>query len=115
MSFFGKMNRFARLSIRCYSTPSSSILNERALAKYNEGIYGEAISLFKESLEVTPQQPDAVYNIATCHLLNKEWKEATVAYEETLQLDPKHTDSMINLGNLYASHLSNPEKVSYQF
>ncbi|KAL3894755.1 MAG: hypothetical protein SGCHY_005091 [Lobulomycetales sp.] len=82
----------------------------RAILRYNYGEYAKARQLFKESLDVDPNQPDTLFNLGTCLLFEKNFQSAVQRYKQTLALDPHHTDAMINIGNLMASHLGQKEQ-----
>lgn len=58
------------------------------------GRYDEALSEFKKSLVVTPQDEGLYYNIARVYIAKKEWKRAAETINEGLKINPEFEEGI---------------------
>ena len=81
---------------------------EKGLALYERGVkyaqrgdYKQAISLFKQTLEIVPNHTDARRNLAMAYLESGNQEKAKDHLTEVLALDPKNAWAFVLLGNIY--------------
>ena len=76
-------------------------LYERGVKHAQRGDYKQAISLFKQALEIVPNHTDARRNLAMAYLESGNQEKAKDYLTEVLALDPKDAWAFVLLGNIY--------------
>ena len=62
--------------------------------------YEPAIAHFRRSTALTPQSPQAHYNLGTALTLARRLDEAAASFRDALRLDPSYANAHNNLGNV---------------
>jgi len=72
------------------------VLYRQGLTQFNKRDYSEALKKFEELKSSFPDSPPytvwAEMKVGDCHFLNKEYVEATAAYEEFKKIHPTHEE-----------------------
>lgn len=61
----------------------------------------EALKSFRSALDVSPQDPQIHYNLATLYQRDNEYEKAISEYETSIALAPENSYAYNNLGNIY--------------
>lgn len=80
-----------------------------ALKKYDDAIIG-----YKKALEINPQYPDAMFNLANAFFLKEQYQQAISVYETLVAHNPQETRAWYNLGEAYLK-ISQPSKALEAF
>ena len=56
-----------------------------------EGLFAEALEIFKKALETDPKNPDILFFVGTCHSSLGDFQVAKYYYQEVLKIDPNHS------------------------
>ena len=89
--------------------------NNLGYALFQKGRVDEAITHFRQTLEIDPNYKDTHYNLANALLQKGSASEAITQFRAALQLKPGHADSHINLGNaLRLTGKTDEAKLEYQ-
>jgi len=85
------------------TTQKASIekLLRKGAAFYDEGKIDLAIDVFKEVLEIDPEEPEAHYNLGNAYADKEMFDEAITMYKDTVAYDPEFVDAYLNLSILY--------------
>ncbi len=91
------------------NTPASVSKLARAKALFNlgnldkdDGRFADAIADYRRSLELAPNRPDAMNNLAVALLRAKNLPEAALIFRQLIALQPEHPGAYINLLSLLA-------------
>lgn len=63
-----------------------------------------ALQLFKEGIEVAPDDAELHYHVGLAHLRRNEDPLAEAAFLKVVSLDPQYQDAYLSLGDLYERH-----------
>ena len=95
---------------------------EEAMGKLRKGIKeaqkgrpAKALNLFKEVLDLVPENLDARRNMAKAYLETNNIEKAKKIFQEVLQLDPTDHDAAIFLGNIYARNENNLDVAAFYY
>ncbi|OPL18695.1 MAG: hypothetical protein AVO35_05030 [Candidatus Aegiribacteria sp. MLS_C] len=75
-------------------------LNRRAIVHFNNAEYGQAMSDLREALELSPESPELLANMAHIEASRGNLKEAEEHFRKALELDPKLEPAISGLGTL---------------
>ncbi len=53
--------------------------------------YQQAISAYKEAIEIKPDYSDAYYNMGNVYNILKEFQQAISAYKKAIEIEPETT------------------------
>ena len=67
-----------------------------ALNKYEDAIFG-----YTKTLELNPNQSEAVFNLGNAYFLTKRYQEAAQAFDRTIRVNPAELRAYNNLGESY--------------
>jgi len=70
--------------------------------------YGEAISVYQESLQIYPQFAECWKNLGSAYQDRGDHAEARRAYEEVLKIKPQKFEALYSLATLVIRHLGDP-------
>jgi tetratricopeptide (TPR) repeat protein len=68
---------------------------------YNEGNYNEALAAYSRSLELSPDEPNTLYNRGTTRYKLGRHEEALLDYNRSLELRPNHPATLYSRGSVY--------------
>src|SRR5450432_3821712 len=77
---------------------SSEEYDEQAHQLYNEGQYGDALSVLREGLALYPNSVELHIGVGYARLAREEFAWARRSFEEALVLEPEHEDGLAGLG-----------------
>ncbi|MDD5255226.1 MAG: tetratricopeptide repeat protein [Candidatus Omnitrophica bacterium] len=63
----------------------------RAKAHYYRGFFAQAIEAYREWLEIEPDDPEALFDLAQIYSTQMRWEEAIRTYEQILVHEPAHS------------------------
>jgi len=69
--------------------PTSSALNNLAIAQQELGKHQEAVSIYKRIIKLDQDDPTAHYNLGTAQERAGNYKEAVKAYKVAIDLEPE--------------------------
>ncbi len=72
----------------------------RSLLENEEDLI-KAEEIFKEALEINPNNVDAYLNLGFTYRMREMFKEAEDAYKKAIELDPNYTKAHFELGSFY--------------
>lgn len=75
-------------------------LNRRAIVHFNNAEYGQAMSDLREALELSPESPELLANMAHIEASQGNLEEAEENFRKALELDPKLEPAISGLGTL---------------
>lgn len=87
----------------------------KGLDEARRGQIDNALNLFKEVLEVIPENLDARRNMAKAYLEMNDTEKAKKALQEFLQIDPTDHWAAITLGNIYASNENSLDMAAFYY
>lgn len=70
-----------------------------ALALHQKGDLAQAERFYTKALELAPERPSVMNNLATVYLELEKYGEARLLCERLLELDPEDEVALVNLGN----------------
>jgi tetratricopeptide (TPR) repeat protein len=82
-------------------TPSDWQYYHLGLALQHQGRLAEAEALYRAALEISPDIPEAQYNLASVMFAMGRWSEAIVGFKQVLKQREDYTDALVNLGHVY--------------
>ena len=95
---------------------------EEAMGKLRKGIKeaqkgrpAKALNLFKEVLDLVPENLDARRNMAKAYLETNNIEKAKKIFQEVLQLNPTDHAAAISLGNIYARNENNLDVAAFYY
>lgn len=84
--------------------PKSDLM-EKAYAASLSGSSQEALALYLEAIQLSPESANLHYNAAIEYLKTNQFKKAAQFFQKVIQLNPQDTNAYYNLGVLYESYL----------
>ncbi|MBI2995988.1 MAG: tetratricopeptide repeat protein [Candidatus Melainabacteria bacterium] len=92
----------------------ASPLIQNAINKQTSNDLAGAITDYNKALELTPDDAQTYFNLATAYQANKQTDEAIKSYTKAVQLDPKgQADSFFFLGTLFEEKKINKTAIDY--
>jgi tetratricopeptide (TPR) repeat protein len=82
---------------------SAAVLNNRGLARMNQGDFAAAQALFNQAVQINPSYAPVYNNRAMVHVLMGELDAAIQDYTISLKVSPGNADVYVNRGLAYAS------------
>jgi len=78
------------------------LLNNLGIAEGRSGDLDEAISLFKEAIELYPGYAESYNNLGYAYYLKGEIKKAEGYFKKALEIDPDHEKARMNLDYIHS-------------
>lgn len=94
-----------RISAEIKANPKaadSGSLYRKALQKQNEGRLDEAKSLYKQVIEIDPQNIQALNNLGVIYMAKNVDKWAIIRFNDAIRIKPDYSEAHYNLACLYA-------------
>jgi len=82
---------------------NASIITELASCIATQGRYPEAITLYREALEIQPGYADAWVQLGVSLFLQQDYQEASEVLQKALSLDATNYNGLRHLGYVFAS------------
>lgn len=76
-------------------------LYNQALDRVGKGDTPGGIALFEQAASADPSYPDSFYNLGTLYYQQRQYAQATSAFQKTLQLNPGDQQARFNLAMSY--------------
>jgi len=73
-------------------------IHQEAISLYKRGFWDEAISKWKEALEVAPQDESILYSLGIVYFERKKYEEAVEILRKVIELNPQHVKALTILG-----------------
>jgi tetratricopeptide (TPR) repeat protein len=104
------MNRFSKyliiIAFLCFALPVSAQSDEKAIRKgnrhYKSGNYEEAISQYREALNIRPNNAKAQFNLGDVYYAKQSYDTAHTEFQKVLEISPDaklKSDALFNMGN----------------
>jgi len=104
------MNRFSKyliiIAFLCFALPVSAQSDEKAIRKgnrhYKSGNYEEAISQYREALNIRPNNAKAQFNLGDVYYAKQSYDTAYTEFQKVLEISPDaklKSDALFNMGN----------------
>jgi hypothetical protein len=83
-------------------SPRSAMAHKNlASVLHEKGLYGEAIPLAEQAVQIVPEFPDAYLVLGNCYFMTRRYADAETAYRKAIALVPGHASAHLNLGAAY--------------
>ncbi len=104
------MKRFSKyliiIAFLCFALPVSAQSDEKAIRKgnrhYKSGNYEEAISQYREALNIRPNNAKAQFNLGDVYYAKQSYDTAYTEFQKVLEISPDaklKSDALFNMGN----------------
>lgn len=90
-------------------------LGEKACAASLSGSSQEALTLYLEAIQLSPENANLYYNAAIEYLKTNQFKKAAQFFQKVIQLNPQDTNAYYNLGVLYESYLQDKRQALHYY
>src|SRR6201995_1184023 len=91
------------------NSASSDAMSNLGLALHTTGRFDEAVARFRDALQLAPDHPETLYNLANSCLELGRLSEALSSYDAALAVSPDHAGALVNRGNTLL-RLNEPER-----